>query len=122
MSLRCNKEVLDCILAVLPARADSTTSKPPPSSVSRSFGGSCAYKFDAYGTTEGTISASTGRNLWPYMLLKAFAPSYERMVQPSSKPSVAVSASEVLATSMRRVAPRSRSLRRLRGETATEAL
>ena len=27
------------------------------------------------------ISASGGRKLWRYMLLKAFAPSYERMEQ-----------------------------------------
>ena len=37
-------------------RADSTTSTPPPSSANNSFGGSRAYKFAAYGTTEGTIS------------------------------------------------------------------
>ena len=57
-----------------------------------SFGGFCAYKFNAYENTEGTISAGAGRNLWRYMLLKVFVPSYERMVQPSFKPSVAVSA------------------------------
>ena len=57
-----------------------------------SFGGSGAYRFDAWGTTEGTISASAGRKLWRYILLKAFAPSYGRMIQLSSKPNVALSA------------------------------
>ena len=53
-------------------RADSTAN--------RSFGDSRAYKFDAEGTNEGTISASASRNLWRYILLEAFAPTYERMV------------------------------------------
>ncbi|CAM9208726.1 unnamed protein product [Ascophyllum nodosum] len=38
------------------------------------------------------IFASAGRNLWWYILFKVFGPLYERMVQPSSKPSVTVSA------------------------------
>ena len=47
----------------------------------------CAVRF-----TGAAISASADRNLWRYILLKAFVPSYERMVQPSSKLSVAVNA------------------------------
>ena len=53
-------------------RADSTAN--------RSLDGSRACKFDASGTTEGTISASASRNLWRYILVEAFAPSCERMV------------------------------------------
>ena len=48
-------------------------------------------------------SASAGRNLWRYIPLKAFAPSYERMVQPSLKPSVAVST--IISTSPETATP-----------------
>ena len=47
--------------------------------------------------------ASAGRNLWRYTLLKVFASSYERMVQPSHKPSFAVSA--IISTSPETATP-----------------
>ena len=68
-------------------QVDSTTSN-----AKERLGGSHEYKFDALGTTEGSISTSDSRNLWLYMLLKAVAPPYEGMVQPSSKSSAAASA------------------------------
>ena len=87
MSLPCSKVGLDCILAVLPA-----LTQPLPNLHHLVQTGVLGVPVRTSLMRGGTISASAGRNLWRYIMLKAFAPSYERMVQPSSKPSVAVNA------------------------------
>ena len=83
--------LIDCILAVLPALTQplpnlhhlvqtGVLGVPVRTSVVRR------------GPMRERFPLALAGNLWRLMLLKAFAPSYERMVQPSSKLSVAVSA------------------------------
>ena len=90
MSLRCSKVGLYCILAVLPALTQplpnlhhlvQTEVLEVPVRTSLMRRGPLRERFPI--ARAGTCGG---------MLLKAFAPSYERMVQPSSKPSVAVNA------------------------------